>query len=307
MRKEVNKNILITGANGFVGKHLINFLLKKKYNVSTLGTKPLKSTNFFKLELPINYPNIENTISLIKPRYIFHLAGSNPNAGLKECFQINTIFGIYILESIEKLNFDGMTKILLLGSAAEYGLVAEKNLPIMETSIAKPITPYGISKLSMTYSALNWHNQHRHVTVVRPFSILGSNMPVHMALGNFFHQISHLESNEINVGNLKTKRDFIDIRDFIDCIYKLIKENKSSGQIINVCSNKPTSIKEILNFYIENKNRKVSLKFNKNLTRKNDMDVNFGSNEKLKSIINISNLKNWQKSVLEIIKTENFS
>ena len=304
MSVEENKKILITGANGFVGKHLIKFLLNKNYIISTLGTKAVEYTNFYKLGLPINYKNIEKIINSIKPKFIFHLAGSNPNANLNECFQINTMFGINILEAVKKLNIQDSTKIILLGSAAEYGLVKEKDLPILETSETKPLTPYGISKLSMTNSAINWYKKDCHVTVIRPFSILGFNMPIHMALGNFFYQLNNSKSSEINVGNLKTMRDFIDVNDFIEIIYKVINERKSSGQVINVCSGKPTSIKEILDFYIEKKDKKAMLKFNDNLTRQNDMSINYGSNKKLRSIITLPEFKNWKDSILEIIKRE---
>ena len=305
MNGEENKNILITGANGFVGKHLIEFLLKKKYILFTLGTKEIKHTKFFKLETPIHYKNIEKVINTVKPKFIFHLAGSNPNADLFESFQINTMFGIGILEAVKNLNIEKSTKILLLGSAAEYGLIKEENLPILETHTTNPVTPYGISKLSMTDSALNWHNEDNHVTIVRPFSILGFNMPVHMALGNFFFQLNHSNSNEIHVGNLNTMRDFIDIKDFVNSIYSLLNVKKSSGQIVNLCSGQPTFIKEILDFYIKEKNKKVLLKFNNDLTRKNDMNKNFGSNKKLKSILNIYEFKHWKNSILELIQQEN--
>ena len=99
-------------------------------------------------------------------------------------------------------------------------------------------------------------------------------------------------------------RDFIDVNDFIEIIYKVINERKSSGQVINVCSGKPTSIKEILDFYIEKKDKKAMLKFNDNLTRQNDMSINYGSNKKLRSIITLPEFKNWKDSILEIIKRE---
>jgi len=301
-KKLMGKNILVTGGNGFIGRHLITYLKKLNHNISNLGSTPIDGISFFKLHDPINFNDVENAILLSRPEIIFHLAGSKPSSNLETSFTTNTLYGIKILECLEHLKMEHYCKILFVGSAAEYGVIKERQLPVKETTLANPLTPYGISKLATSNLAVKWQKKGRHITVVRPFTILGSNMPTHMALGNFINQIEINKCKELQVGNLSTQRDFIDVRDFVKIIYRLMHIPSSAGQIYNICSGKSIFIKDILEYYIKKTKSNIEIKTNTNLLRQNDMSIHYGSNKKLSNILDPINLIDWKASVDEIIK-----
>lgn len=298
------KNILITGGNGFIGKHLIKYLNKLNHKIFNLGSKPIENVNFFKLDHKIDIDDIENAISKCRPDFIFHLASSIPTSSFLTSFNVNVMYSIKILEVLERLKLDNFSKVLFVGSAAEYGIVDSKYLPIKETCSTDPFSPYGISKLTTSNLATNWQKNNRHITIARPFTVIGSNMPTHMALGSFFNQIKKSNHKKLEVGNLETQRDFIDVRDLVDIFYKLLNSKSTAGQIYNVCSGRPVSIKEILSYYLKLKKIDIKIEVKKGLLRHNDMPINYGSNKKLNQILGPIKFINWKDSINEIVNKD---
>ena len=80
-------NILVTGASGFVGQQLVNFLLKKGANIYSLGRNPSVGTFNFPLSLPWQQKDIFSIVKKVQPDYFFHLAGNYQTENIKECYQ----------------------------------------------------------------------------------------------------------------------------------------------------------------------------------------------------------------------------
>ncbi len=294
--------ILITGASGFLGTHLINYLNKKKVEIFNFGRKSCENANFIELKSCIDNHTIDKTISKIEPDCIFHLAGTTQANNTNEIFSVNTNFCSSILGAVKKNGLDKKTKIMIVGSAAEYGLINEKNLPISEDFLGTPFTDYGKSKLKQTKIAIEWQKKIKQLVVIRPFNIIGSNMPKHLAVGSFQNQIDSIKNTgELQTGNLDVQRDFVDVDDVIDLMFTLINKDESYGEIINICKSKPILLREIVNSMIKISGKNIKIKEVSKRIRKDDVPIHYGCNAKLLSIVGDYKFKGIDETIINLV------
>lgn len=299
-------NAIITGAGGFLGTHLINFLRKNDQvdlKIFCLG----KTYNDYCENLYLgnikNKELINKHISNIKPDYLFHLAGtSNSSDNIDQTKLVNTDFSKFLLEAIDKNNLQYKTKILITGSAAEYGKVPSSKLPISENFIPKPTSIYGKTKYAQTLHALKWQKTNKNLVVVRPFNIIGSNMPKHLALGDFIYQIESISKKGIiKTGNISVKRDFIDVHDVINLMWKLINNQDAYGEVVNICSGIGVSVADILDELIKSSNKDITIVNEVARMKRDDMQIHFGDNSKLLKIIGKYSFNSWEDTIHKIL------
>jgi len=295
--------VLITGAGGFLGQHLIHHLLQKDCKIYNLGNAKIKNSTYFCLNDAADKKAINNAVSKIQPDYLLHLAGTADTSDISNCFAVNTFFGSYLLEALKNSGLDSHTKVMMIGSASEYGLISQDQLPISENLPPKPFNLYGISKLAQTQIALSWHKPKRSLVVVRPFTIIGPGMPNHLAIGNFLQQIQSISDNGIlKTGNLNTARDFIDVFDAAHLIWKLINNENSYGEVINLCRGKSVPIIDIVNYMLEFSGKEIQLITEKERTRANDMKLHYGDNRKLLNLIGNYKFTSWRTTLRQTMQ-----
>ena len=110
----MNKRVLITGANGFVGKHLVKRLVNEDFEVFTIGRVKVKYCNSFIIENFNDFNKITNLVTDIKPAIIFHLASVINNNSIHESILINTLFPLTLLEAVDKIRSQVITKIIIV-------------------------------------------------------------------------------------------------------------------------------------------------------------------------------------------------
>ena len=277
--------ILITGAGGFLGSHLISFLknnLETDFEIFNLGKNKINNSDLLFLDDIKNQDQINKYLSDIRPHYLFHLAGAaNSSIDLNESKLVNVDYAKFLLRAIEINNIQHQTRVLVTGTSAEYGRVSYSELPISENYQPNPESIYGKTKYEQTLHALNWHKPDRNLVIVRPFNIIGLKMPIHLALGSFINQIESItDKGDLKTGNLNTKRDFIDVDDVINLMWKLINNKHANGEIINICSGKAVAVGDILELVIKLSGKEISIVSEEERIRKNDFysffDFNFG-------------------------------
>lgn len=294
--------VLLSGGSGFLGRHLITSFICNGHEVHNIGRMPSdKTTNNHILDLA-NFDAIRRVIKNIQPEYLFHLAGDASQQTLAGAMAVNTIFGDNVLRALEAET----TAALFVGSAAEYGIIDKSQLPIKESMLTMPYSHYGISKLAATLYAINWQNERRKLVVVRPFSLLGAGERSYLAIGNFVNQIRAREATEcrLETGNLNVPRDFVDVDDAVDLLWKLINCEQSYEQVINLCSGNPVCIGEMLKYLSERVEKKVSTHQVNRLMRPVDMPIHYGNNDKLQNLLGELQLTSWQASLDNIIRIE---
>jgi GDP-4-dehydro-6-deoxy-D-mannose reductase len=171
-------NILITGITGFTGFYLVEYLEEIKKNMNIIGIGRHAPNNeynyeFIKCDL-LNSDIIKDIVKAVKPDYVFHLAGLTRSSNLKLLYDVNVIGSINLLEALKAIKELVDPKILILGSSAEYGIVKENELPISENNHLRPITHYGVSKVSQDLLGYQYYaNYGLKIIRVRPFNLIG--------------------------------------------------------------------------------------------------------------------------------------
>lgn len=275
-----SKKALITGIAGFAGSHLAEYLISK--SVSTYGFIHPKhpSNNLEKIEDKLNIIecNILDKNSLLHSLknnefdYIFHLAAfSSPPKSFenpKETLENNIIGQLNLLEALAKIKSNA--KILVVGSADEYGNIDPKNLPVNESAPLNPASPYAVSKVAQDLLGYQFYLHYNlNIVRVRPFNHIGPRQSPAFVVSAFASRIVHIEKKgggEIKVGNLGTFRDFTDVRDIVKA-YLLALEKCKVGEVYNIGSGKLYKIADILDKLIALSRVKIKIIKDKSLIR----------------------------------------
>jgi len=270
----------MSGYNGFIGTSLTSKL--KKYNIIGISDKNKIAT---KNVTPLikNITKIKNSDIKSSAKTIIHLAAvsditfcnNNPN----RCFEVNVGGTNKLLEMARIKDAD----VIFASSSHVYNNPVK--LPIKEDDKISPSSIYSSSKimaetLCKTYSEVYGLN----ITILRLFSVYGPNSPKHNLVLNIIKQIK--TKNEILLGNINTKRDFVYIDDVVDAFYNVTTSQKKGFNIYNISTNKSTSIKEISKKIMKFNKRKIPIIIDKNKIRKNDILEIRGTYSKFKKDYN---------------------
>jgi GDP-4-dehydro-6-deoxy-D-mannose reductase len=277
--------VFITGINGFVGKHLSNFLLSKEFEVSGIDISDNfegdNKVKYYKTNI-LDFDKLKQIINEIKPDLIFHLAGfSSVKMSFEQpelCKKINVSGTKNLLDSI--LEAKTNSKLLIISSADVYGI--PKSIPISETAELNPISPYGESRKEQE-ELCEEYKEKLQIIISRSFPHIGPDQKSIFVVADFAKQIAEIEKEIrepiIEVGNLEVKRDFTDVRDMVKS-YLLALEKGQPREIYNICSAKAYSIKQILDILLSMTDIKIEIKQDPNKIRKSDIPVLVGDNSK---------------------------
>ena len=256
------KKVLVTGAGGFVGSHLIRVLLaQKRYEIFAAV---YKSTSDIAALLPEDHivegdlTDAHFTDKLIKqttPEIVFHLAalsvvhGSDKQA--TTVMNANTTLQYNLLEAIK--NYAPKARFLAICSANEYGLVADTTKPINEQTPLRPLNPYAVSKVTQEMLSLQYHLAYGlDVVILRPFNHTGPGQTIDFvipALAKQFVEIAKgKRSPTIEVGNVDNTRDYTDVSDMVEA-YVLASEKGKSGEIYNIGTGRGVTVGELITMF----------------------------------------------------------
>ena len=259
------KKILITGATGFIGSHLIPELSQNHKIVGISKNKIKSFKNFTSSSLDITKSNLR-----IKNDYsdIIHMAAYSDvaycNLNPVKCYEFNVKSTQKMLEIARKND----SSFVFLSSSHVYG--NPKKQPILENSSCNPSTHYASSKrmseiLCETYSKTYGLN----IRIARIFSVYGPNSPKSNLIFNIVNQI--INNPKIILGNISPKRDFIFISDVIDGLVKITNSKKKKFEIYNLGSGKSISIKNLVHDCSRISNTKLKIVLSKEKSRKNEI------------------------------------
>lgn len=279
----MQKKILITGASGFAGSHLTEYLIDNNWKniygtyYSDKGIENLEKVkdkiNLFKLDLT-DENQTKELIAKIKPDEIYHLAAFTSAAGSfaspKKTVINNIASQINLFEAVKNNNLNN-TKILIISSAEVYGDVDPKDLPIDEDTKFNPTNPYAVSKLTQDFLAKQYFMADKLKTVIaRPFNHIGPRQSPDFVVSSFAKKIAEIEKGKrepiFPVGNLEAKRDFTDVKDVVRA-YALLMEKGQEGQAYNIGSGVSYKISDILDKLLSHSFVKVSVEQDKSLFR----------------------------------------
>lgn len=275
--------VLITGACGFLGSHLVRYIRDHTTDVCLYTTDCINgsnyySDNFFEVDFTQD-KQVLKVVEMIKPDCIIHLAGLFGSSDPLMVYEANVTSLLILLEAVRQIC--PSTILLAAGSAAEYGTVSSEQLPISENTPCLPVSIYGQTKHLATQIADFYHRVHGlSVMIFRPFQLIGKGVSPKLAPGAFAEQVlSALTHNDpvIKVGNLESFRDFLDVADAIKAIW-LLCQKPAPGKLFNICSGRPTQMAELLDQMIKVAGAQVKVVIDPTKLRGNDdVSVVYGS------------------------------
>jgi GDP-4-dehydro-6-deoxy-D-mannose reductase len=288
--------VLITGVAGFVGAHMAEFLRAERPAVELFGIVKPHGTPESALPGGVavieadleDAPAVDAALDLVHPDRIVHLAAqSSPQASWSDpagTFRTNVLGLLNVLEAVRKRAL--APRILVVGSAEEYGMVDARDLPVGEETALRPVTPYAVSKVAQGYLALQYALAfHMGIVRTRTFHHTGPGRGEAFVESSFARQIAEIESGRrpavLAVGNLEVVRDFTDVRDVVRAYWALL-ERGDAGAVYNVCSGKGTRIRDLLHALIEAAGMDVEVRVDPELVRPADVPAMVGDPARLR-------------------------
>jgi GDP-4-dehydro-6-deoxy-D-mannose reductase len=286
-------NILVTGAGGLMGSHLLDFLIEKGHNVLGIDFVPttdIKELNKQALYVECDIRDKEKLTFLLdkfKPKIIFHLAAQSfPTVSWEMpeyTLQTNILGTMNLFEAVKQLKLD--TIILNAGSSAEYGYMEQKDIPVKEERELKPLHPYGITKVAQELLAYQYYKNFGIKSMtIRIFNTTGPKK-INDVCSDFTKQIVLMEKGfqepVLRVGNINTQRAITDVRDMIEAFWIAVHKC-DFGERYNVSGEKLYLIKDIIETLKGLTAVNFEIKQDPNLIRPTDEPIVYGDSAKFK-------------------------
>ena len=295
-------NVLVTGAGGMVGSHMVELLFNQGHNVIGIWHKNKK--NVEQITLPIHFVQcdlrygygLDELIMDNLPEQIYHLAAqSYPTVSWvspAETIDVNINSTVAIFEAIKKArkyvkaDYDPM--VVVACSSAEYGETLNKlegdEVYVKETAELQPLHPYGVSKVGQDLLSFQYYmNDHIRCIRARIFNSTGTRK-VNDVTSDFTKRAVEAERSgvwELRVGNLDTRRAIMDQRDLVNGLM-LLAERGTAGEVYNLSSENIYQMKDIVTMIERQIGREFKINIDPALIRPTDEKIIVGDITKLK-------------------------
>ena len=293
--------VLITGITGFVGSHLAEYALAQGAEVwgSSRWRSKTENIDHMREQLHLvecdlrDLSSVQHLVEQAAPDYIVHLAAQSFVAASwhapAETLYTNSVSQVNLLEAIRPKRA-AAARFLAIGSSEEYGLVREDELPIKETNALRPLSPYAVSKVTQDLMGYQYFQSYQLPIVrTRAFNHEGPRRGDVFVTSNFARQIAEIEAGKrprvMQVGNLKARRDYTDVRDIVRGYWRLLEEGES-GDVYNLCTGRAWAIQDVLDFLLgQSRVRDITVREDPTRLRPSDVPVLLGDPSKVRRAV----------------------
>ncbi|HZO93378.1 MAG TPA: GDP-mannose 4,6-dehydratase [Candidatus Baltobacteraceae bacterium] len=284
--------VLVTGAHGFVGRHLIA-ALRARGHEALAAERETRGGDADTLALDVRDPlAVRGAFEIARPDAVAHLAAQAfVPASLDDpagTFDVNARGTLNVLDAARAQAAGGAPpRVLVVGSADVYGAQPEAAQPLHESLAPAPRNPYAASKAAAEMLAVAYARAFAvDAVVARPFNHIGPGQDERFAVPAFALQLARIAAGGpplVRVGNLEARRDFVDVRDVCEAYVALLEGAGEAGEIYNVCSGAATAMREILRRLIEIARVPVEVREDPARMRPSDVPVSLGDPSKLRA------------------------
>jgi GDP-4-dehydro-6-deoxy-D-mannose reductase len=282
---------IVTGAGGFAGSHLCEYLRKKEHDVLALDLAEGKLSEVDEAFRPVFEPcdlgDYDRLLALVRdhsPDALFHLAAMSFVPEAKKhpgrAVEINITGSLHVLDILCRV--DPGIRTVMVSSGEVYGRGRGAEAPYAETDPTRPENIYAMTKESMErFTAFFCRSHDLNAVILRPFNHIGPRQSDLFAVSSFTRQVAEMQVLDkepvLRVGDLDAKRDFTDVRDMV-AAYALAAENGRQGDAYNVCSGDPVRLKEIVSILQQESTRNIRIEIDQTRLRAGSgkTDVFFG-------------------------------
>jgi len=257
-----NGSVLVTGAAGFGGSHLVEHLLGNGEHVVALDHPRARPENLETVLGRIEYlvcdlacgdaEEVRTALGGREFKDVYHLAGlasvRRSFGEMRRTLEVNALATLNLLGAL--LRQGTPPRLLLVGSAEQYGASPAKETGFTEEAAQQPVSPYALSKVWQEALGCFYSRTERWpILMTRTFNHTGPRQGADFVCADFARQIARIELRldepVLRVGNLAAARDFLDVRDVV-AAYRLALERGAPGSAYNVCSGRVWSVSDLL-------------------------------------------------------------
>lgn len=280
--------VLITGAAGFAGSHLIDLLSRTGADIVAwhrpggAPPEPRSHVTWQAVDV-VKAESVRDAIAAFTPSAVYHCAGAAHVGRAWEnttsTFDINVRGTHHLVEALRTA--EAQAKVVIPSSAMVY---ARSEDVLTEEHPLVPDSPYALSKLAQEMTGLRARADGFHVTIARAFNHVGPRQDPFFAASGFARRIADIEAGkweaEIAVGNLEARRDITDVRDTVRA-YQLILERGTDGRAYNVCSGRAIAIGALLDKLLSRAKVAIKVRVDPARYRPNDVPLLVGDPTRL--------------------------
>jgi len=280
--------VLVTGAAGFAGGHLIDLLSASGADIvawqrTGQNAPPARTGVRWQAVDVVNADAVIRAVAEVKPGAVYHCAGAAHVGKSWEktapTFEINLRGTHNLLEGLRRAGL--RAKVLIPSSAMVY---RSSDDAMTEDHPLVPHSPYALSKLAQEMTALRARADGLQVMIARSFNHVGPRQDPFFAAPGFARRIADIEAGrwepELAVGNLDARRDIHDVRDTVRA-YRLILEHGEDGRAYNVCSGRAISIRALLDKLLASARVPITVRVDPARYRPNDVPLLLGDPTRL--------------------------
>lgn len=311
--------ILITGISGFVARHFVEYLSSMEEPAYVAGIFHTNNPSFTAEQFPniecrfyqanlMDTDRLREILMEVNPDFILHLASKSSVAYSwqhpAETIRHNTGIFISLIENVRKMKLP--CRILSVGSAEEYGIVPENELPLRESRCPNPVSPYGTSRM-MQHKLVEIYASHFNLDIIhtRSFNHIGPYQQANFVVSSFAKQIAEGLKNgkkeiNIHVGDLQVTRDFTDVRDVVKAYYLLLRNGKP-GHTYNICSSKGVVLNDLVKKFEKITGARIQCTTNPDIIRPTENKKLIGSYEKINSELGWSPTISLDQSLQDLL------
>jgi len=271
---------LVTGASGFVGRHLVGHLEAEGDTVVGLDRNGPEAIDI------TDAAAVRRVMEGADPEVVFHLAALTfvPDSWeQRDAFRAVNVDGTRNV--VDACARSGVRAVIVIGSAEQYGAVSDRDIPISESTTTNPISPYAESKVEAERAALGAHSERGvPVIAVRAFNHTGPGQPARFLVPALAERIVLAERDgrdELVVGNLEPVRDLSDVRDVVRA-YRLLALHGQAGETYNVCSGRGVSVRAVVFGLLSMAHRELEVAVDPELVRPVDVPILVGDSSKIR-------------------------
>lgn len=288
--------ILLTGANGFVGKVLQRRLLQAHHEVicAVASTPvPVECECGYQVMDIRDRAQVETVIQRARPTHVVHLAAvSNVAVSFNEpllTWHTNVIGTLNLMEALRVHTPECFT--LFVSSSEVYGESFKSSQVLDEEAACAPMNPYAASKLAAEHAVMQYLRQGMPGVVVRPFNHIGPGQSADFVTASFARQIAWIEAGlqapVLKVGNLDASRDFLNVLDVCEAYAMLL--DADSGQLqhrtYNIASGASQQIRTVLQALLAEAKVPITVQTDPDRLRPSDIPVAAGDNGRIKAAV----------------------